>query len=143
MPIHPSSPSQEETRQGSPPQSRHEAFFQLAVPSDPADLILHVTDPVLVQRARKALTKCTPTYVMASVVPEPAWYNPPWSFYVDSHSLEFSEHPPAIETGTSTFQDIDRLLFGDRRGKTGPLLLPRMTQLQREIPRADVRGDLE
>lgn len=69
--------------------STSEAYFQFSVPPSPETFVIRLVDPALIQQARAILAAPEGKQVMGKIVKAPAFYNTPWSFHLDPHSIQF------------------------------------------------------
>ena len=68
-----------------------EAYFLIDIQPRKETFTIKLTDPVKIQKARDILSgkdRSTP-HVAGKIIKESACYNPPWSFHLDSQSIEF------------------------------------------------------
>jgi len=69
--------------------STSEAYFQFSVPPSPETFVIRLVDPALIQQARAILAAPEGKQIMGKIVKAPAFYNTPWSFHLDPHSIQF------------------------------------------------------
>ena len=68
------------------------AYFKVAGATEADTFVIALTDPATIAEARALASGQEPSkHVTGLVVAEPAPYNAPWSFHLDSASISFAE----------------------------------------------------
>jgi hypothetical protein len=66
------------------------AYFRFDYPPYPETFVIQLTDPELIDEARAMLAgQQQPRHVMGQIVKQPAAYNPPWGYHLDSNTIQF------------------------------------------------------
>ncbi|HET7713173.1 MAG TPA: Ig-like domain-containing protein [Patescibacteria group bacterium] len=104
-----------------------EAFFVFDVPPNPETFVFKLTDPLKIQEARNLLAGGNKRIVSGIIIKQPAYYNSPWTFHLDSKSITFPE--VAIELCDASIRYIE-----DFRDEAYSTWCPWNSRLLREIP---------
>ncbi|WHI47633.1 hypothetical protein [Microbulbifer sp. VAAF005] len=84
------------------------AYFEVSFNSDPEEtFVLQLTDPDKIKEARRILLNGEEAFYhfIGYVVPGETFYNPGWSFHVDTDSIDFAEI--SIEVCDSSAQYVE------------------------------------
>lgn len=95
------------------------AWFRFHYPPAPETFVFELRDAEKIAHARRILTgeEKEAIHVQGCVALEPAWYNPPWSFYFDPDSIDF--FPYAIEVCDASICYVE-----EHRDEVGGSFLP-------------------
>ena len=107
-------------------QGTTEAYFEFRVSPHPEKFIFKLTNPTRIQEARDILTTGSQKIVVGTIIKQPVYYNPPWSFHFDPITISFVDI--AIELCDSSIQGIEGNLDA-----AYPSWCPWSTQLLREV----------
>jgi hypothetical protein len=103
------------------------AYFVFDYPPHASTFIIKVTDPQTIQQARDILATGSRKIVTGTIIKQPVYYNPPWSYHLDPKSISFRES--AAEVCDATMQYIEENL-----DTAFPDWCPYGSRLLREIP---------
>ncbi|MCW5983270.1 MAG: hypothetical protein KIT09_34585 [Bryobacteraceae bacterium] len=112
-----------------------EAYFVVGSPPQEETFVIRLVDTEKIQQARDILAGGSdgPTHVMGTIVKAPAFYNDPWSFHLDTNSIQFFE--VAIEVCDGAIAYVEENL-----DEVGGAFLPNNvwcpwgSRLEQEIP---------
>ncbi len=114
-------------------QGTTEAYFEFRVSPHPEKFIFKLTNPTRIQEARDILTTGSQKIVAGTIIKQPVYYNPQWSFHFDPKTIGFVDI--AIELCDSTIQGIEGNLDA-----AYPSWCPWSTQLLREVAAPPLPG---
>jgi hypothetical protein len=119
-------------------QGSTEAYFEFRVSPHPEKFVFKLTNPTRIQEARDILTTGSQKIVAGTIIKQPVYYNPQWSFHFDPKTIGFVDF--AIELCDSSIQGIENNL-----NAAYPSWCPWSAQLLREIapPPLPGPGNLE
>jgi hypothetical protein len=86
-------------------QGTTEAYFEFRVSPRPETFVFKLTNPTTIQQARDILTTGNQKIVLGTIIKQPVYYNPPWSFHFDPQTIGFTDG--AIELCDSSIQGIE------------------------------------
>lgn len=116
-------------------QAVQEAYFVMEIPPRKDQLVIKLTDPAKIQKARDLVSgrDQSATQVTGIIVKQPACYNPPWSFHFQPDSISFFDS--AIEVCDASIAYTESFL-SDAGGAFLPdnRWCPWGSRLLREIP---------
>ncbi len=108
-------------------QGADEAYFEFHIPPHPQKFIFKLTNPSRIQQARDILTTGNQKIVAGTIIKQPAYYNPQWSFHFDPETISFID--AAIELCDGNIQNLENNLDA-----AFPGWCPWHSQLLREVP---------
>jgi hypothetical protein len=114
-------------------QGTTEAYFEFRVSPHPEKFIFKLTNPTKIQEARDILTTGSQKIVAGTIIKQPVYYNPQWSFHFDPKTVGFADF--AIELCDSSIQGIEGNLDA-----AYPSWCPWGTQLLREVASPPLPG---
>ncbi len=87
-----------------------DAYFVIGVVPEGRTFVVRTSDPAIAQHARALIDgrETKPVHLMGTVVKAPAFYNPGWSFHLDSNSLGFFD--AATEVCDGDIEELERHL---------------------------------
>ncbi|HEU5235554.1 MAG TPA: hypothetical protein VFU37_00345, partial [Pyrinomonadaceae bacterium] len=86
-------------------QSSTEAYFLLQQPPRTSTFVFKLTDPIKIQQARNIVATHASKLVSGTIIKQPVYYNPGWSFHFDPKSINFADF--AIELCDNTMEGIE------------------------------------
>jgi Big-like domain-containing protein len=107
-------------------QSGTEAYFVFRQPPRTETFVFKLTDPAKIQQARNLLATGQSKIVIGTIIKQPVYYNPGWSFHFDPKTIGFADF--AIELCDASMLLIERDL-----DNAWPQWCPWSTELVREI----------
>src|SRR5258705_3809148 len=72
-------------------QGTTEAYFEFRVSPRPETFVFKLTNPSTIQQARDILTTGNQKIVLGTIIKQPVYYNPPWSFHYDPKTIGFAD----------------------------------------------------
>lgn len=82
-----------------------EAYFVFDYPPHPETFVFKLTDPAKIQQARELITAGQGKMIDGTIIKQPVYYNPPWSFHLDPKTINFIDG--AIELCDSSILGIE------------------------------------
>jgi hypothetical protein len=107
-------------------QSSTEAYFVFRQPPRPETFVFKLTDPARIQEARNLIASGQRKIIAGTIIKQPVYYNPGWSFHFDPETTGFTDF--AIEICDSTAPEIE-----DHLDSAWPQWCPWDSELLREI----------
>jgi hypothetical protein len=109
------------------------AYFEFSVSPRPETFVFKTTNPATISQARQILQTGQQKIVIGTIIRQPVFYNPQWSFHFDPQAVGFADF--AIEVCDSSIRGVeDNLAFAF------PTWCPWATRLLREIPAPPLPG---
>jgi hypothetical protein len=72
-------------------QSPTEAYFVVQQPPRTSTFVFKLTDPAKIQQARTIVATYASKIVSGTIIKQPVYYNPGWSFHFDPKSINFAD----------------------------------------------------
>lgn len=115
--------------------SESAAYFEFDSPPDPGRVVIKLTDPALIQRARDILSgsETAETHVMGRIIKRPVPYNPQWSYHLNPDTIRFFSLAIEVCDATPTYVE-DHLDEVGGAFLPGGFWCPWGSRLLREVP---------
>lgn len=68
-----------------------EAYFTFSSPPGPETFVIKLKDSQKIQQAREILATGSTKIVIGTIIKQPVYYNPPWSYHLDPKSISFAD----------------------------------------------------
>ena len=81
-------------------QSSSEAYFVLQQPPGTGTFVFKLTEPAKIQQARNIVATHSSKIVNGTIIKQPVYYNPGWSFHFDPRSIQFADVTVELCDGT-------------------------------------------
>jgi hypothetical protein len=109
------------------------AYFEFSVSPHPETFVFKLTNPSRIQEARDILSSGAQRILSGTIIKQPVYYNPQWSFHFDPQTTRFVDN--AVELCDSDIRNIENNL-----DRAYPAWCPWSTRLLREVSAPPVPG---